>query len=125
MANSPDLASHEAADLRFHEAILEASGNLLLVQFKPILHGVLKASFRLSTHDHARGRGSVATHERVADAIAARAPEEARRSMAELLAVARADIEWGAGRRPTKETSKDPKETPDDQQRRKVDFTRA
>lgn len=126
MANSPDKPSHEAADLRFHEAILEASGNLLLVQLKPILHAVLKASFRLSMHDHARGRASVVTHKRVADAIAARAPEDARRTMAELLAMARADIEDGARRRPDELfTTRNAEETPHDSQCRKVDLTRA
>ncbi|UZF95561.1 FadR/GntR family transcriptional regulator [Bosea sp. NBC_00550] len=126
MTNSPDISSHEAADLRFHEAILEASGNLLLVQLKPILHAVLKASFRLSMHDHARGRASVAAHKRVADAIAARSPDEARQAMAELLAMARADIEHGADRRldesPIKRKSE---EMPHDSHRRKVDLTRA
>src|SRR6478609_7821724 len=54
MSNAQDKAEHEASDFRFHEAILEASGNMLLLQLKPILRAVLKASFRLSMHDHKR-----------------------------------------------------------------------
>ncbi len=126
MTNSTDISSHEAADLSFHEAILEASGNLLLVQLKPILHAVLKASFRLSMHDYERGRASVNAHKRVADAITARAPEDARETMAELLAMARADIEQGARWRPDESpTKRKSEEMPHDSHRRKVDLTRA
>lgn len=93
MTAAGDKQSHQTADYRFHEAILEASGNLLLIQLKPVLHAVLKASFGLSMHDHERARASLAIHRVVTDAIVARDPERARRTMAELIAVARADME--------------------------------
>lgn len=126
MASAPDRAGHEAADLRFHEAILEASGNLLLVQLKPILHGVLKASFRLSMHDRERWRASVAIHRQVSDAIGSRSPERARETMSRLLTIARSDIERGAGRHhDDNSTTRNAQETHHDQQGRKVGLTRA
>jgi DNA-binding FadR family transcriptional regulator len=70
MEGAPDKPMHEAADFRFHEAILDASGNILLVQLSPILHAMLKASFRLSMHDPERAQASVAIHRNVASAIA-------------------------------------------------------
>jgi DNA-binding FadR family transcriptional regulator len=131
MADAPDKPTHEAADFRFHEAILEASGNIFLIQLKPILHAVLKASFRLSMHDHERTRASVAIHRQVSVAIAARDPEQARKTMAALLAIARSDIEHGAGRpsggMPQDGLSKTRNawETHNDRKGRKMGLTRA
>lgn len=95
MAGAPDRAAHEAADFRFHDAILRASGNILLVQLSPILHAVLKASFRLSMHDRERIQASVALHRDVANAIAEREPGQAREAMIALLLSAQADMEQG------------------------------
>jgi DNA-binding FadR family transcriptional regulator len=98
MAGAPDKARHEAMDFRFHEAILQASGNILLIQLQPVLHAVLKASFRLSMHDHERAQASVAIHRHVASAIAERRPDQAREAMVALLGIARADMERGHAR---------------------------
>lgn len=98
MAGAPDRAAHEAADYRFHEAILSATGNILLIQLSPILRAVLKASFRLSMHDHERIQASVALHRHVADAIAARKPGQARNAMIALLQSAQVDMEEGRNR---------------------------
>lgn len=95
MTAAPGKAEHEAADLRFHEAILDASGNILLLQLKPILRAVLKASFRLSMHDHGRAQASVAIHRQLADAIAARDAERAREIMIALLKAAQTDMDNG------------------------------
>jgi DNA-binding FadR family transcriptional regulator len=92
MAEAPDKQAHEAADYDFHDAVLTASGNRLLAQLNPILRAVLKASFRLSMHDHARAQASVAIHRNVARAIAARDPAAARKAMTALLDVAQADM---------------------------------
>lgn len=98
MAGAPGKAGHEAADYRFHDAILRASGNILLVQLSPILHAVLKASFRLSMHDRERIQASVALHRDVVSAIAGREPERAREAMIALLQSAQIDMEEGRGR---------------------------
>lgn len=129
MVRSPGKAEHEAADFRFHEAILEASGNILLLQLKPILRAVLKASFRLSMHDHERAQASIAIHRGVAAAITARAPAEARARMVELLQVARDDINHAPPRHGLAEVSphatKKTQETPHARNSRKMDPTRA
>ena len=128
MVSAPSKAEHEAADFRFHEAILEASGNILLLQLKPILHAVLKASFRLSMHDHERALASIAIHRRVADAIVARRPAEARARMVELLHVAQEDIHQGPPRLVpagiSRTTTKKTQETLDARNRRKMDPAR-
>ena len=129
MVNAPSKAEHEAADFRFHETILEASGNILLLQLTPILHAVLKASFRLSMHDHDRAQASIAIHRRVAVAIAARQPAEARAMMVALLQIAQLDIHEGPTRNapagPIRRTTKKPQETPDARNSRKMDTTGA
>lgn len=98
MEGAPNRAMHEAADFRFHDAILRASDNILLVQLSPILHAMLKASFRLSMHDPVRIQGSIALHRDVANAIAAREPGRAREAMIVLLKSAQDDIEQGRRR---------------------------
>jgi len=129
MANSPGKAEHEAADFRFHEAILEASGNILLLQLKPILRAVLKASFRLSMHDHERAQASIAIHRSVASAILARQPADAHARMVELLQVAQEDIHQGPPRHVpadvSRRTTKKTQETPHARKNRKMDPTRA
>ncbi len=128
MANAQDKAEHEASDFRFHEAILEASGNMLLLQLEPILRAVLKASFRLSMHDHKRAQASIAIHSRVAAAIAARRSDEARAAMVALLKVAQADINNGPPRKVTgskNRTNKKTQETPNARNSRKMDPTGA
>jgi DNA-binding FadR family transcriptional regulator len=130
MTAADDKQAHQTADYRFHEAILEASGNLLLIQLKPILHAVLSASFGLSMHDHERARASLAIHRVVTDAILARDPERARRTMAELIAVARADMENAARTKTEAPQSAripttDQRETSNAASRRKVGLTRA
>ncbi|WP_181832658.1 FadR/GntR family transcriptional regulator [Bosea caraganae] len=98
MVGAPDRAMHEAADFRFHDAVLRASDNILLVQLSPILHAMLKASFRLSMHDPVRIQASITLHRDVANAIAGREPDQARAAMVVLLKSAQADIEQGRRR---------------------------
>lgn len=93
MATSKSMTSHRRADFAFHEAILMGADNTLLLQLRPALHAVLEGSFRLSMHNQARIRASVAVHRIVAEAILARDAAAARIAMNNLLAFARADIE--------------------------------
>lgn len=98
MAAAPDRVAHVAADFRFHDAILRASANILLVQLSPVLHALLKASFRLSMHDRERIQASVILHRDVTNAIVQREPKRAREAMIALLQSAQLDMEEGRGR---------------------------
>jgi DNA-binding FadR family transcriptional regulator len=127
MAQATTKAEHEAADFGFHEAILIASGNMLLIQLKPVLHAVLKASFRLSMHDHARAQASVAIHRSVAQAIAARRPGDAREAMVGLLKIAQADIAFGPRGSDTSASTptRNDRETLNDRNAGEIGLTRA
>ncbi|SFJ77574.1 DNA-binding transcriptional regulator, FadR family [Bosea sp. OK403] len=93
MSAASTKASHVRADFAFHEAILRASHNALLMQLAPALHAVLEGSFRLSMHDKARIRASISVHREVAEAIIAGDSAAAQQAMNGLLQVARRDIE--------------------------------
>jgi DNA-binding FadR family transcriptional regulator len=74
------------ADLRFHQAILEATGNYFVGAFGSLIHAALIGSFELGW----RGAATIEDdrllqHRAVLDAIAAGKPNIARARMAELL----------------------------------------
>jgi DNA-binding FadR family transcriptional regulator len=93
MAAANTTAKHVEADFAFHDAIMEASGNMLLLQLKPALTALLKGSFRLSMHDRDAIKASVALHKAVADAILRRDAAGARSAAMTILESARKDIE--------------------------------
>jgi DNA-binding FadR family transcriptional regulator len=93
MASAKTTAQHVQADFAFHDAIMQASGNTLLLQLKPALTALLKGSFQLSMHDRGRVRDSVKLHKAVADAILARDATGARDAAKAILDSARIDIE--------------------------------
>jgi DNA-binding FadR family transcriptional regulator len=93
MASANTTAKHVQADFAFHDAVLEASGNTLLLQLKPALTALLKGSFRLSMHDREQVKASVKLHKTVAEAILRGDAAGARVATNALLDSARADIE--------------------------------
>jgi DNA-binding FadR family transcriptional regulator len=85
-----DYVSH---DLRFHQGLLRASHNRMLVQMSKALGALLRTSFEIST---ARAQGAVHSlplHRAVLDAVAAHRPAEAERAIIELIDGAAEDIE--------------------------------
>ena len=85
-----DIAPLFAADCRFHATLLEATGNLMMRQLRPIIltmlrisygYGVLAREGALPGSDLITRDGHVA----VAEAIRDRNPEAARRAMARML----------------------------------------
>lgn len=75
-----------AADLRFHVAILEATGNRFVGALVGLIHAALLATFRLSWEGAARIQDNrLHQHRAIAEAIRNRQPEEARQRMTELL----------------------------------------
>lgn len=74
------------ADLRFHEAILDAAGNHFLASFGALIESSLLASFHLSWNAHARTPAyALQQHEAVLDAIRERDAPGARGAMVQLL----------------------------------------
>ena len=73
-------------DLSFHERIVLATGNRLLIRFAATIRMALLAAFRLSSDARASYQNSLAEHWAVAMAIRRRSPDEADTAMRQLLA---------------------------------------
>lgn len=85
-----DYVTH---DLQFHQGLLEASGNRMLVQMSKALAALLRTSFEISTSRPDGPRRSLPLHRAVLDAVIARNPERAERCITKLIDGAREDIE--------------------------------
>jgi DNA-binding FadR family transcriptional regulator len=72
------------ADIAFHVAILQASGNPFYAQFRDMVGTALRTSIRFTNRLKDR-TANVADHARVRDAIAARDPDAARAAMRSLI----------------------------------------
>lgn len=83
---------HAEADLDFHRAILEASGNELLLQMEVILEPALHARDEVA-FEHAHDRVYLDLHRSVMDAIADQDSERAAACMTDLIQKSRADFE--------------------------------
>lgn len=88
-------------DLVFHEAILRASGNILLNRLAVAIRAALLSIIRTATNVRKSYQDSLADHWAVAVAIRDRAPDEAERAMRALLAGTARDLkpafepQWG------------------------------
>ncbi|MGH7120797.1 MAG: FadR/GntR family transcriptional regulator [Acetobacteraceae bacterium] len=81
------------ADLRFHEAMLETTGNPFLVSFGAVIESALRASFQLSWSSRVHTREySLRRHRQLWEAIRERRAEEAFALMSELLRSAAEDV---------------------------------
>jgi DNA-binding FadR family transcriptional regulator len=96
-ANVADPESFIEADLAFHAAIFEASGNALLVHLHKMMVIALAAVRHVHTRDPARYATSVSQHERVAIAIRRHHVRKAEESMRQLVEGARDDLRFYAG----------------------------
>ncbi len=79
-------------DLEFHERIIAATGNPLLIGFAVAIRTALLAAFRLSSNARKSYENSLAEHWAVAAAIRKRAPQEAEDAMRHLLAGTARDL---------------------------------
>lgn len=80
-----DLEACNRHDLAFHEAIIAASGNVLLVRLVAMIRTALLALFRISGNARDDYVNSLAEHKAVAEAIRRRLPDEAELAMKQLL----------------------------------------
>ena len=90
VAHGGDYVLH---DLHFHQGLLRASHNRMLIQMSKALGALLRTSFEIST---ARPHGpalSLPLHRAVLDAVNAREPRKAERACLALIDSAQQDIE--------------------------------
>jgi len=73
------------SDLRFHQGLLRASHNRMMMQMSKALAAVLRVSFELSTLKPGRAGGSLPQHRAVLDAVIARDPKKAERAILVLI----------------------------------------
>jgi DNA-binding FadR family transcriptional regulator len=85
MARSSSLDDWIAADLTFHEAILAASGNELLVPLGNMIREGLRILFTVSANNASDSFYSLPLHKDVLDAITARDPVAANAKMVIIL----------------------------------------
>jgi DNA-binding FadR family transcriptional regulator len=80
-------------DLRFHQGLLKACRNRMLVQMSKALSALLRTSFEISTSRKDGPRSSLPLHRAVLDAVIARDPSRAERAILVLIDGAHQDIE--------------------------------
>ena len=80
-------------DLRFHQGLLRASHNRMMMQMSKALAAVLRVSFELSTLKPERAGRSLPQHRAVLDAVIARDPDKAERAILVLIDDAGREIE--------------------------------
>jgi DNA-binding FadR family transcriptional regulator len=91
-ANARDNEEWSRADLEFHTAIINASGNWVFRQFASAIRAALLASFRLTNRASQSHEQAIQKHQDVLEAIRVRDPVAARKAMETLIGVARAEI---------------------------------
>lgn len=85
-----DYVTH---DLRFHQGLLRASHNRMLMQMSKALGALLRTSFEISTRKKDGPRSSLPLHRAVLDAVTQGKPAKAERAVLVLINGAHADLE--------------------------------
>jgi DNA-binding FadR family transcriptional regulator len=85
-----DYVTH---DLLFHQGLLRACHNRMVIQMSKALGALLRTSFEISTSKPNGPALSLPLHRAVLDAVIARAPDQAERAVLKLIDSARDDIE--------------------------------
>ncbi len=88
--NGGDYVHH---DLLFHQGLLRASHNRMLVQMSQALGALLRTAFEISTSRPDAPAAALPLHRAMLDAVAAGRPEKAERAARLLIDSARDDIE--------------------------------
>jgi DNA-binding FadR family transcriptional regulator len=91
-ANARDNEAWSRADLDFHTAIINASGNWVFRQFATAIRAALLASFRLTNRASQSHEHAIKKHQDVFEAISMRQPAAARSAMTALIDVARSEM---------------------------------
>lgn len=102
MAAARDMDAWNVADVTFHEAILDATNNELMVSLFSVVETSLETFFSLSARVAKDFRYSLPHHQKVLEAIRRRQPLAARRAMLALIADSRENLAAGKRRRTRK-----------------------
>lgn len=86
MGEAPTLAQRTRADRRFHQAILKAAGNELVMPLGAMIDAALEHLFTFVTREHNDLRHAQILHEDIERSIRLRRPEAARKAVKVLLA---------------------------------------
>lgn len=89
-ASGADAEAAVEADVRFHAAILLASGNPFLRSFTPMIEETLRACFRIARHRVRLSPDDLSQHGAVLSALRRRNPAMAERATQRLLRVSKA-----------------------------------
>ncbi|MBB6184516.1 FadR/GntR family transcriptional regulator [Oleiagrimonas soli] len=92
MENAANLDEWAEADLDFHEAVLTATNNELLVSLFSVIETALGTFFVLSARTAKNFKYSLPHHQKVLEAIRRRQPEAARRTMQRMVADSRSNM---------------------------------
>jgi DNA-binding FadR family transcriptional regulator len=82
-----------ACDLRFHQGLIRACRNRMIMQMSRALGALLRTSFEISTTREDGPRSSLPLHRAILDAVIAREPQRAEQATLKLIDGARDDIE--------------------------------
>ena len=88
-----DEAEYVSHDVRFHQRLLAAAHNRMMVQMSRALSALLRTAFEVSTAEPGGAAGSLPLHRAILDAVIARQPAAAERASLKLIDSARQDIE--------------------------------
>ena len=88
-----DGGGYVGHDLNFHQTLLRAAHNRLMVQMSKALAALLRTSFEISTTQPGRAAESLPLHRQILDAVIERNPDRAERASLALIDSARDDIE--------------------------------
>lgn len=91
-----------SSDLRFHQTLLRAAHNRMMVQMSKALGALLRTSFEVSTAAPGRAAESLPLHRAILDAVLAGRPDRAERASLALIDSARDDIEAAFAARPSR-----------------------
>ena len=86
-------------DLRFHQGLMRASHNRMLIQMSKALGALLRTSFEISTSKKEGPKSSLPMHREVLDAVIAKEPVRAEKAILKLIDGARDDIQLILGSR--------------------------
>ena len=103
MANAGSLEDWTSADLAFHEAMLEATNNELMISLFALIEASMRTFFSLSAKVAQDFRYSLPHHKKVLECIRNRKPVGARNAMRTLISDARDNIVRGKSRKPVDE----------------------